>query len=703
MIAANSEVLTWLMEGLALAAGLAFLLFRRSGRVRAAVTLTLLPVAAFGTWQYVNFGSFHTYTTGSAHYHAHDFTHYYLGSKYFTQLGYKGLYLAVAAAFEELAAEGRLPADMRIGTVRDLGDKRRFIKGEDVALQGRPFRERFSGGEWERFKGDVEFLVGRARGADWEKVLLDAGYNPSPLWTLYGYSISRIIPLDPSISLVISLDTILLAAIFVLLAWAAGLVPALLALSVFVYFPAGFYSSYNFAGGSFLRYSWLFWLVLAWIFFHRKRFFPAGFCFGVAALERVFPVLFFLAALWPLLWEARAKRHEWRRWLTTDREQVLSGGFPFNGYRMVSGFLLSFLGLLGLTSALFGPGSWTAFMDHIGFHSSLYFANIIGLKKAGVFTPEVQNLSLTVDIPARFTAWTGALQRRWEMWPLNRVVQVLLIALSAVASLRLPRVVCSAFLGSVLLFCLTMTAHYYHVYLAVFMALLLIRHGEGGDVEESARVRERIVWLYGVTSLYLLTSNFLYLQDRKPMVTFFYVSIVMLAACLSASLGLLMSRKKALPLILSLLVAGYVAGSVRARPIDNSLPPPPYRQDALPLEFLSSGTPARLAFRFMDVFGHVVEDTGIRLAKGSTLAAGWYRDKGGAGKIVIRSDINHSGTLTVSVNRRWKTRIALVRLGTVFDYIEVDVPAEAFVEGRNFLVLGWDGEERLGIYSSWLI
>jgi hypothetical protein len=67
----------------------------RVGRRR---TFLFAGLVGLGILSYVNFGRFHTDGTPL---NLGDEYHYVIGSKYFPELGYDGLYIATVAAFEE--------------------------------------------------------------------------------------------------------------------------------------------------------------------------------------------------------------------------------------------------------------------------------------------------------------------------------------------------------------------------------------------------------------------------------------------------------------------------------------------------------------------------------------------------------------------------------------------------------------------------
>ena len=74
---------------------------RRGLSVRSTYRRTLGALASLAAIAYLNFFSFHGERTFV---HYHDVAHYYLGSKYFRELGYANLYTAMLRAEAESSA-----------------------------------------------------------------------------------------------------------------------------------------------------------------------------------------------------------------------------------------------------------------------------------------------------------------------------------------------------------------------------------------------------------------------------------------------------------------------------------------------------------------------------------------------------------------------------------------------------------------------
>ena len=130
----------------------------------------LVGLAVTSVVVYLNFFSFHGERT---YIHYHDVAHYYLGSKYFRELGYTGLYTAMLRAEAELYEN-----HFKAIEVRDLST------GEPVHIRlllqkSEPVKNEFTPERWVSFKKDVAFFR-QALDRQYGKVLLDHGSIPRP-------------------------------------------------------------------------------------------------------------------------------------------------------------------------------------------------------------------------------------------------------------------------------------------------------------------------------------------------------------------------------------------------------------------------------------------------------------------------------------------------------------------------------------------
>jgi hypothetical protein len=218
--------------------------------------------------------------------HRHELYHYYLGSKYFPELGYFGLYTcSVQAHF----GDAPLPAELR--EITDLRSKQRRAAGQVMAAAP-GCSEAFEPARWSAFQRDVERFHDWMGHETWTGVLRDHGYNPSPAWTLFGRSIASVVPATPAgLWWIAKLDVLLLLVAFAAVAVAFGLEAACVAV---IAWGACGHTRYQWTGDAFLRQLWLATSLGGIAALRLGRPAAGGALLAVATLERVFPGAFFL-------------------------------------------------------------------------------------------------------------------------------------------------------------------------------------------------------------------------------------------------------------------------------------------------------------------------------------------------------------------------------------------------------------------------
>jgi len=238
-------------------------------------TIVLAVLAATSLAAWFNFGAFHE---RGGFVHNWEQFHYVLGSKYFPELGYDGLYAAAALSIEEQGLRGRLPDLIRDQRTNEL------VPRFSVIEHGREVRAAFSEERWRSFGQDVK--RSRVPRVMWH----DHGYNPTPAWTFTGRLLSTQVPVTKRTKVLFGLvDLALLAVIFGLIWRSFGLTTACCAMIVFgLNYNARFY----WTGGAFLRQDWLAAVTIGVCMLHERRFGIAGLALAYAASVRVFPVFF---------------------------------------------------------------------------------------------------------------------------------------------------------------------------------------------------------------------------------------------------------------------------------------------------------------------------------------------------------------------------------------------------------------------------
>lgn len=353
----------------ALAVALLFALHRLRPLKTRRLHLVLGLIAALAGLNYVNYFAFH----GERIFvHWHDVAHYYLGSKYYAELGYTDLYTAMLRAEAE-NHENRFKAV----EARDLKTYKR-VHVRELLRQSEPVKARFGDDRWLQFRLDVEYFRSRLD-SQYGKVLLDHGFNPTPVWALGGGQVASQVPAGSAdgIFLISLLDPLLLLLTFAVVFRTFGLRAGLLTM---IFFFTVFGSSFGWVGGAFLRYPWFFGVVGGFCALKARRYGVAGTLFAVATMLRVFPAFFVapLAAkgLWTLIRRVRARA----------RRPEHLGYRPF-GYWLPSRYLRFGVAFAVTCAALFastallprGLSHWTEFRDNMELHVRNIAPNVVGV------------------------------------------------------------------------------------------------------------------------------------------------------------------------------------------------------------------------------------------------------------------------------------------------------------------------------------
>ena len=302
---------------------MAFLLVHWQGRGASnSQKVYAIAMIAFSLFLYVDFGKLHTvskqhdpayqYETGKQEkkllLHWHETYHYYMGSKYFPELGYHGLYEATLLADYELfedfdLIEQNIPF-VSLTHVRDLTDVMETVPvAEALERAKQRYRPRFTNARWELFKKDWLTLKKLSNTSQQNHALFDAGFNPPPSWAVIGSTVSNLIPISKDwfdypatldqIEILAYFDVLLFgfASIFLFRAFGLGGLAAF-----WVIFSTSALSAYGWNTGSYFRFLWLFGLILGICQLKQREYFWAGLWLTFAACMRGFPAVFLVGA-----------------------------------------------------------------------------------------------------------------------------------------------------------------------------------------------------------------------------------------------------------------------------------------------------------------------------------------------------------------------------------------------------------------------
>jgi hypothetical protein len=270
----------WLaLGGVALAILWPLLQARTKRALPILVALSLLSVANYARWGEA---------TLVEKVDTYDLIHYYLNAKYFDELGYYDLYPACILADHE-----------NDGPYFEEGNKymaqspagHSFEPIAHALVRGAIVRDsKFSPERWDAFQHDFLHLQREVYGLNsklWRQMIQDHGFNGTLPWVLFAKPLTAIVPVE-RVKWLGHLDTLLLIIGFSAVGWAYGATTAWWA----VFFMMVSYSlRWPTVSWVFLRYDWLFGLLVAMAALKKGNHVVAGVFAGYSAVLRLFPVL----------------------------------------------------------------------------------------------------------------------------------------------------------------------------------------------------------------------------------------------------------------------------------------------------------------------------------------------------------------------------------------------------------------------------
>jgi len=211
--------------------------------------------------------------------------HYFLGSKYFSELGYYGLYRYTLLADNE----SRVPRLGDIKKIRRLEDLSKVPALQAIEKARKERKDYFSEERWHEFRQDWRAM---ARGSTtWERKLNDHGFNPPPFWNVIpGIIAQNVNTNDRTLYMAVRLvDLVIFLVLLCAVAYFTGLDNALLCYifvnaAVVLYYPHGFVDTY-------FQFQWLNFLILTMLFYRTGRMRLAGVSLAYSAMVRIFPLV----------------------------------------------------------------------------------------------------------------------------------------------------------------------------------------------------------------------------------------------------------------------------------------------------------------------------------------------------------------------------------------------------------------------------
>ncbi len=413
------------------------------------------------------------------YYHRWDQFHYYMGAKYFPEMGYDGLYKCAAIAQDELGVvtwTGDNGQNLRLDMtkevrhpdkkIRNLGGDNLLMPIGDILEHPEQCRDRFSPTRWSAFKEDVKFFRTSSDKTYWEDMQKDHGYNPPPVWTIAGRFFGELHPASTRyLQFLASLDIAYLLGMFVALWWAFGWrVFAVGAIFWGCQSSAPFY----WTGGAFLRQDWLFFLVLAACLVRKRWFKLAGASMVYAGLLRIFPGLAVIG--WLTVAGVYLVRH---KRMHRAHVQVLIGG------------VLAAVVLVGASLKVAGKDSYHQFYEHtLKVHDQTPLTNHMGLRVLIAHNvgsgPESGRMKYTKDVKLvdPFEVWKRMRNERYAKYkPVAYGIIALTFAFFVFAVRRVKSLWVAQCLGQIWIIMLSQLTCYYYSFMILSAPLIKVKRG----------------------------------------------------------------------------------------------------------------------------------------------------------------------------------------------------------------------------------
>ncbi len=338
--------------------------------------LIILAVISCASW----FNLFHFHFDGFVH--DWEFFHYYLGAKYFPEIGYTHLYECTTAA--ELEVFGRARLEGR--AIRNLSTNQ-LESAQPVLDNPASCTDRFTPQRWRGFVGDVMYFRSHYSTEKWNDVIHDHGYNATPVWGLAGRALASSGPATvDQIESLAMLDPLLLAIMWCFALWAFGWRSTAVAM---LWWGTNYPARYLWNGGAYLRMDWLALAVIGVCLVRKDKREWGGAALTTSALLRIFPGFIVVAIVCKAGWElVREKKitHETKRF--------------------VLGCVTALLVLVPASVAVCGTAAYPAFIANSKKHLATALTNNMGWKTVVAYQQSTRVTQLH-DGSARdpFHAW----------------------------------------------------------------------------------------------------------------------------------------------------------------------------------------------------------------------------------------------------------------------------------------------------------
>lgn len=367
--------------------------------------------------------------------------HYFMGAKYFKEVGQFNLYRFTLLADKETKID-RLKKIKKVRNQQDY-ELMRASQALKLAIEERP--RAFSDERWAEFKRDWVAMSRDLPPAVWERMLQDRGFNPPPFWSFIPGTVAQFIDISNNqvFMWAMHIDMIVFALAVVVAGLCCGLDAALL---VFLYVVLAWFYESKFIG-TYFQFFWLAGLIVGMSLLRRGFGKISAACFALSAMLRLFPLMFVTGP--GIAWL--------RDWWQTRRWSKAWTGF------LLAFFIASlvFVGI-GLTRGR-GPASTKDFVSKITMHADnqKFDTNKFGLKRA---------IALKLTDPWPFISMEERVERFFQNKALYDFLLVAIVGLMIAAVWK--KVDGDAWvvpLGAVIIFALMTASRYYFLLWVVFL------------------------------------------------------------------------------------------------------------------------------------------------------------------------------------------------------------------------------------------
>jgi hypothetical protein len=399
--------------------------------------ILLGTMGVLGFLSFFNFGFWHF----PGFVHGWDTFHYYVGAKYFKEIHYERLYECVATADSEE------PGLRRRVELRKITNLRTNVveKTDDILAHPERCKQHFTDARWESFKNDLRYFRTLEGPRRWDDAQCDHGFNGTPVWAILGSALANLAPASRFDVLVLdAIDVAMIVAMALLMWWAFGWRTVSVA---FLVLATNFPSRWDWIGGSFLRFDWLFWMGVGVCLMKKDWPFWAGAALAYAALLRIFPGFLFVAPLIALGYHY-VKARQWDRRLL----------------RLIMGAAVAVAVLVPVSFVTSGgPSIYPEFLRNTAKHSETPLTNLMGLRTVVHFRPaETAGRLNTPSMVDQWSRWKQArLKAFHEALPLYVSLAFCYLVLIGLAIRRVEPWVTVLLSATVISFGSELTGYYY--------------------------------------------------------------------------------------------------------------------------------------------------------------------------------------------------------------------------------------------------